>query len=75
MIRDTYHIKVKAEHASTILEDLLEKGEIEIIQEEDDTPEWHKQEVMRRIKAFEANPSSALSEEKFFALLDEDDEV
>lgn len=73
MIRDIYHIKVKAEHASNVLEDLLEKGEIEII-EEDDTPEWQKREVLRRLAELKVNPALAMSEEEFFAALDEDDD-
>lgn len=76
MIRDIYHIKVKAEHASNVLEDLLEKGEIEII-EEDDTPEWQKQESLRRLAELKSNPSSGIPMEEFFAMLDSDadDEV
>ena len=69
----TYHIKIKKEYASAIIEDLQLIDAIEIV--EDDIPQWQKEEVMRRLAVFEANPSSAISKEAFFAALDEDDEV
>ena len=72
MIRDTYHIKVKEEYASTILEDLLEKDAIEIIN--DDVPEWQKEGTQRRLAELKSNPSPGMSMEDFFATLDADDD-
>lgn len=73
-MKDTiYHIKIKKEYVTAMLEDLQETEAIEIIN--DDIPEWQKEKVKKRIAAFESDPTSAISKEEFFAALDKDDEI
>lgn len=56
-----------------MLEDLQQIDAIEIV--EDEVPQWQQDETMRRLAAFEADPSSAISKEAFFAALDQDDDI
>lgn len=67
-----YHIKIKKEYASAIIEDLKQVDAIEIIEEP--IPEWQKKESIKRLSEMKNNPSSAISEEDFFKELDKDDE-
>ncbi|HTM92793.1 MAG TPA: addiction module protein [Flavisolibacter sp.] len=67
-----YHIKIKKEYASAILEDLKQVDAIEIIEEP--IPEWQKKESLKRLQEMKENPSSSISEEDFLKALDEDDE-
>lgn len=71
----TYHIKIKKEYASAILEDLNQIEAIEIV--EDAIPDWQKKEFLKRLEAMNTNPSIAISEEEFFrqAEMDEDEKV
>lgn len=68
----TYHIKIKKEYASAILEDLNQIEAIEIV--EDAIPEWQKKESLKRLAAMNANPSIAISEEDFFRQVEMDDD-
>lgn len=68
-----YHIKIKKEYASAVLEDLNLMEAIEIV-EGDTIPEWQQQETLRRLAEFESNPSSGIPMEEAFALLEKDDE-
>lgn len=67
-----YHIRIKKEYASAILEDLKQVDAIEIIEEP--IPEWQKKESLKRLQEMKENPSSSISEEDFLKALDEDDE-
>jgi hypothetical protein len=67
-----YHIKIKKEYASAILEDLKQVDAIEIIEEP--IPEWQKKESLKRLQEMKENPSSTISEEDFLKALDKDDE-
>ncbi len=68
-----YHIKIKKEYASAIIEDLKQVDAIEII--EDTIPEWQKTEVRKRIAEMKLNPSSVISESEFFTALEKDEEI
>jgi predicted transcriptional regulator len=65
-----YHIRIKKEYASAILEDLQQVEAIEIMEEP--IPEWQKQESLKRLAEMKANPSTAISEKDFFKDLDAD---
>lgn len=65
-----YHIRIKKEYASAILEDLQQVEAIEIMEEP--IPEWQKQESLKRLVEMKANPSKAISEKDFFKDLDAD---
>ena len=72
MSEPIYHIKIKKEYASAILEDLKQVDAIEIIEEP--IPEWQKKESLKRLQEMKENPSSSISEEDFLKALDEGDE-
>ena len=72
MSNSIYHIKIKKEYASAIIEDLKQVDAIEIIEEP--IPEWQKKESLRRLDEMKKNPSSLVTEEDFLKALDEDDE-
>ena len=72
MMDDTiYHIKIKKEYVSAMLEDLQQTDAIEII--ENETPGWQMAEVVKRRQAIKENPSLLISEEEFFKALESDD--
>ena len=64
MSDNIYHIKIKKEYASAILEDLQQVDAIQIVEEP--LPEWQKIESTKRLAEMKSNPSSAISEEDFF---------
>ena len=64
MSDNIYHIKIKKEYASAILEDLQQVDAIQIVEEP--LPEWQKIESAKRLAEMKSNPSSAISEEDFF---------
>lgn len=64
----TYHIKIKKEYASAILEDLQQVEAIEIVE---DIPEWQQQEALKRLAAMKLNLSNILTEEAFFKSLED----
>jgi hypothetical protein len=72
MSNSIYHIKIKKEYASAILEDLKQVDAIEIIEEP--ISEWQKKESLKRLEEMKQNPSSVISDEDFLNALDEDDE-
>jgi hypothetical protein len=72
MSESIYHIKIKKEYASAIIEDLKQVDAIEIIEEP--IPEWQKKESLKRLEEMKQKPSSVISEEDFSKALDEDDE-
>ncbi len=75
MSETTYHIKIKKEYASAILEDLQQINAIEIVETE--IPEWQQKESLKRLQEMEDNPAIALTEKDFFeqAEKEEDEEV
>ncbi len=71
MKTSSYHIRIKKEYASAIIEDLQLVDAIEIL--EDTLPAWQKKETIKRLKEMKTNSSSVLSECDFFKALDEDE--
>jgi len=67
-----YHIKIKKEYASAIIEDLQQVDAIEIVEEP--IPEWQKKESLKRLNEMKQNPSSAISEQDFFKAAENLDE-
>ena len=65
-----YHIRIKKEYASAILEDLQQVEAIEIMEEP--IPEWQKHESFKRLAEMKKNPSTGISEKDFFKDLDTD---
>lgn len=72
MSETIYHIRIKKDYASAIIEDLQQIDAIEIV--EDPIPEWQKQETLKRLAEMKANPSIQISEEDFFKSLEEENE-
>ncbi|MFC4231002.1 hypothetical protein ACFOW1_03810 [Parasediminibacterium paludis] len=66
MSETTYHIKIKKEYASAILEDLQQVEAIEIVE---DIPEWQQQEALKRLSSMKLDISSTITEEAFFESL------
>ena len=66
----TYHIKIKKEYASSVIEDLQQVDAIEIVEE---IPEWQKKEALKRLEEMKNNPSKSIKEEDFFKDLDNDE--
>lgn len=64
-MENSYHIKIKKEYASAIIEDLQLVNAIEIVGE---IPLWQQEEVAKRLQKMKENPSSTLSEEDIFGL-------
>ncbi len=65
-----YHIKIKKEYASSIIEDLKQVDAIEIV--EGSIAEQQKKESLKRLEEMKSDPSSVLSEEDFFKAAEED---
>lgn len=70
MSETVYHIKIKKEYASAILEDLQQVDAIQIVEEP--TPEWQKEETLKRLAEMKSDPSSTFSEDDFFKTIEED---
>jgi hypothetical protein len=70
----TYHIRIKKEYASAIIEDLQKNDAVELVPEEEafEVPEWQKEEVRKRIEKYKNNPEMLLDEDTFFKMLKED---
>lgn len=63
----SYHIRIKKEYATAIIEDLQQADAIEII--EDQIHDWQKNESKNRLVQMKINPSAVLSEEDFLGAL------
>lgn len=63
MSETTYHIKIKKEYASAILEDLQQVEAIEIVE---DIPEWQQLEALKRLAVMKQDASNIITEEVFF---------
>lgn len=72
MSEPIYHIKIKKEYASAVIEDLKQADAIEIVEES--IPEWQKKESLKRLEEMKNNPSTVISEEDFFKELEEPNE-
>ena len=72
MSEPIYHIKIKKEYASAVIEDLKQADAIEIVEEP--IPEWQKKESLKRLEEMKQNPSTAISEKDFFKALENPDE-
>ena len=70
MSETVYHIKIKKEYASAILEDLQQVDAIQIVEEP--LPAWQKEETLKRLAEIKSDPSSAISEDDFFKAIEED---
>jgi hypothetical protein len=70
----TYHIRIKKEYATAIIEDLQKKEALELIPEDQafDVPLWQQEEVQKRIAQYKNNPELLIDEDSFFAFLNED---
>lgn len=53
-------INIKQNHADFLLELLKSLEYVTIETEEEDIPEWHKEMLKERIKAFEENPHDVI---------------
>ena len=65
----TYHVKIKREYASAILENLLQADAIEII--EDVVPVWQQEETLKRLQQMKENSVEAVSHEDFLKTIAE----
>ena len=68
----TYHVKIKKEYASAILEDLQQAKAIEII--EDAVPAWQQEETLKRLQQMKEKPAEAVLHEDFLKMLETDEE-
>ncbi len=72
MENQIYHIKIKKEYASALIEDLQQVDAIEILELQ--VPDWQKKETLKRLADMKTNPSSAISEDEFLKALNGEDE-
>ena len=72
MNNNIYQIAIKKEYAAAIIEDLKLMDAIEIL--EQPIPAWQQEESMKRLAAYQANPSIGVKEETFFNGLRTEDE-
>lgn len=70
MENSIYHIKIKKDYASALIEDLLQVDAIEII--EGQIPNWQKEETLKRLNKMKSNPETVISEKEFFNILNKD---
>jgi hypothetical protein len=70
----TYHIRIKKEYASAVIEDLRKNDAVEIVPEEDafEVPKWQKDEVLKRIEKYKNNPELLIDEDAFLKFLNEE---
>ena len=68
---ETYHIRIKKDYATAVIEDLQKMKAVEVIREED-IPEWQKKEVRRRAKEIKKDPSILIDEAVVFKMLNKD---
>lgn len=65
----TYHIRIKKDYVSSLIEDLQKMDAIELITE-NEVPQWQMDEVNQRIKKYENKPELLLDEDVVFKILD-----
>ena len=71
---ETYHIRVKKEYATAVIEDLQKMDAVELVPEAEafEVPQWQKEEVLRRIGEYKDHPELMMDEDTFFGMLNED---
>ena len=69
-----YHILIKKENATGVLEELCKNDAIALITEEETfvVPEWQIKEVRKRIVDCSSKPESMINEDVFLGMLDEE---
>ncbi len=67
----TYHIRIKKDYATAVIEELRKNDAVEIVAEEDafDVPEWQKSEVRKRIEKYKNHTELLIDEDTFFKML------
>ena len=70
----TYHIRIKKDYASSVIEDLQKMGAVELVPETEafDVPLWQQDEVRSRIEKYKNHPELLIDEDTFLAMLNED---
>ena len=63
-----YQIEIKKEYAAAIIEDLKLMDAIEIL--EPPIPKWQQEETLKRLDAYQSNPTIGMDEETFFKALE-----
>ena len=63
-----YQIEIKKEYAAAIIEDLKLMDAIEIL--EPPIPKWQQEESLKRLDAYQSNPTIGMDEETFFKALE-----
>ena len=63
-----YQIEIKKEYAAAIIEDLKLMDAIEIL--EPPIPKWQQEETLKRLDAYQLNPTIGMDEETFFKALE-----
>ena len=68
----TYHIRIKKDYATAVIEDLQKMDAVELIPDEEayGVPQWQQDEVRKRIERYRQHPESAIDEETFVKMLD-----
>jgi hypothetical protein len=64
MAEQFYHLRIKKQYASAIIEDLQQVDAIEIMEEP--VAQWQQDESVRRLDNMKKNPSTTLDENSFF---------
>lgn len=69
----TYHILIKKEYATGVIEELCKNAAITLITEEEAfaVPEWQIKEVCNRIVDCNSKPESMINEDVFLEMLHE----
>ena len=69
----TYHIRIKKDYASAVIEDLQKMDALEIVPEDEAfaVPKWQQDEVRRRLEKYKSNTELYMDEETFFSLINE----
>lgn len=67
-----YHIRVKKEYATSVIEDLQKMEAIEILTEDNETEisQWQMDLVNQRIKKYKDNSALLIEEDPAFKILD-----
>ena len=69
----TYHIRIKKDYASAVIEDRHKMDALEIVPEDEAfaVPKWQQDEVRRRLEKYKSNTELYMDEETFFSLINE----
>jgi len=72
MNNNIYQIEIKKEYAAAIIEDLKLMDAIDIL--EPPIPRWQQEESLKRLDAYQSNPTLGMDEETFFKELERENE-